>query len=140
MVADILSAPMASVTTPCVMIADTEGRIGWYPTAIIQALQAKGVKLWKHTIPIPPAPPPPRSEPPHNQADWLTVTEAARLHLADVDGLTIARATDKVSRACSRGRLRSVGFGTARRIDPSDFASWRLRQRERDLGRSDEID
>lgn len=69
---------------------------------------------------------------------WLTVSDAARLHLDDVAGLDLPQAKSRIHYACERGRIRSVGTGRDRRIDPVSLNAWRLAQRERDLDRADE--
>ena len=68
---------------------------------------------------------------------WLTVTQAARKHLNDVDGITITRAKNKIYYACRHRLIQSHGFGHDRRIDPVSFGNWRLTQREKNLKRCD---
>lgn len=72
------------------------------------------------------------------EQEWLTVAEAAKQHLNDVDGLTYSVAKAKISRACNAGKIRSRGVGPQRRIDPGSFAEWRLHERERNLASYDE--
>jgi hypothetical protein len=68
----------------------------------------------------------------------LTVTEAAELLLNDVPKLTLKKAQSRVSDAANKKRFRTNGRkGTARRIEPSSLAQWRLNQRDRDLDKED---
>lgn len=72
------------------------------------------------------------------ESRWLTTSEAARAHIADVDGLTIEAARMAVKRAADAGDFESEGRGRDRRIDPVSFGAWRLRRRELNLARCDE--
>lgn len=65
--------------------------------------------------------------------EWLSVTEAAQEHVADIDGLGLPTAKATVSRAAARGDFKSAGRGHTRRIEPSSFREWRLRRREKAL-------
>lgn len=111
-------------------LTDAEGRLFLVPAATVNALRLAGLSSVTVTIGL-------TSEPPQR---WLTVTEAARQHLDDVDGLTLTVAKAKVSRACREGKIASTGEGTARRIDPTSLAAWRLAERERNLERADEAE
>jgi hypothetical protein len=77
-----------------------------------------------------------RADPSQTQPEWLTVTEAAKRHLDDVDGMTLARAKVKISRACEAGLIIARGRGRDRRVDPVSLDSWRLTERERDLNQA----
>jgi hypothetical protein len=68
---------------------------------------------------------------------WLTVQQAAALHVADVDELDLGKAKARISAAASRGKFQTNGAkGPARRIEPTSFAKWRLLQRDRNLNRA----
>lgn len=69
---------------------------------------------------------------------WHTTTEAARLHMTDVDGLTIDAARMAIRRGAEHNEFTSQGTGRDRRIDPVTFDAWRLRRRELDLARDNE--
>ena len=69
---------------------------------------------------------------------WLRVTDAGRLLLSDVSGITLAQAKARVTKAANEGKFRTNGeTGHARRIDPDSFSTWRLEQREKDLAAYD---
>jgi hypothetical protein len=114
-----------------VQLADTDGYVVLVPAVRVENLRARGVPFISVTIPIPggaaAAPPMPSA------GDWLTVTQAAQQHLADVDDTTMTTAKSKISRACDQGALTCSGRGQHRRIEPHSFAAWRLRQREQHL-------
>ena len=86
--------------------------------------------------------------PPAGPPGWLTVTEAATLHLADLPPTIgeeerearLATARAAVSRACGRGFIRCTGKGRDRRIDPESLPAWRLARREAMLARDDRRD
>jgi hypothetical protein len=86
--------------------------------------------------------------PPTEPPGWLTVSEAAALHMADMppakgrDGVAkrLATARAAVSRACGRGFIRCTGKGRDRRIDPESLPAWRLARREAMLARDDRRD
>jgi len=120
--------PETTAPTHYVELADTEGRLVLLPRATIDAMLAAGRTSLTMTISLTAEPPQP----------WLTVTEAAKQHLEDVDGITLAVAQAKVSRACREGKIVSTSEGTLRRIDPVSFAAWRLGERERNLRKCDE--
>lgn len=122
------SIPETTAPTHYVELADSEGRLVLLPRAMVDAMLTAGRTSISMTISL-------TSEPPQ---PWLTVTAAAKLHLDDVDGITLAVAQAKVSRACREGTIVSTGEGTLRRIDPTSFAAWRLRERERNLSQADE--
>lgn len=83
-------------------------------------------------------------QPKHEQPgirECLTVTEAARQHLGDVDGLTLTAARARVTRAANAGEFADNGkSGVHRRIEPQSFAAWRLKQRERALDEVDDLE
>ena len=106
-------------------LVDVEGRLILLPAATVWAMRARGLSSITLTVSLDGAPPRP----------WLTVSEAARLHCDDVDGMTIPRAKVRISRACSRGEVVATGEGVARRIEPTSFDAWRLKEREKDLDR-----
>ncbi len=71
-------------------------------------------------------------------AEWLRVTDAGRLLLSDVSGLTLPQAKARVTKAANEGKISTNGkTGHARRIDPDSFSTWRLEQREKDLAAYD---
>lgn len=73
------------------------------------------------------------------EAMWLTVTEAAKKYLRDVDGLNLNKAKGRVSIAATRGEFETNGKkGQARRIEPNSFAAWQLDERNRNLDAEDE--
>lgn len=78
---------------------------------------------------------------PHPEAatpKWLTVTQAAAMHVDDVDDLSFAKAKARISKAATECLFKTNGKkGQARRIDRDSFSRWRLAQREKNL---DEVD
>jgi len=71
-------------------------------------------------------------------AEWLRVTDAGRLLLSDISGITLSRAKALVSKAANEGKIRTNSkTGHARRIDPDSFSTWRLEQRAKDLAAYD---
>jgi len=68
----------------------------------------------------------------------MSVTEAAELLLRDLPILDLGKARSRISMAASRDEFRSEGSRRDRRIDPDSFASWRLKQRDRDLDAEEE--
>ena len=69
--------------------------------------------------------------------EWLTVTQAAELLMHDVLGLELTKARSRISTAAGRKEFQFSGDRKDRRIEPNSFASWRLRQRDRDLDDED---
>lgn len=114
---------------------------------LVELVTAEGVPIWvspgtaaawlaaarERTITVSqPAPPP---EPPA-APNWITVGEAARRHLADVDDLTLGTAKTKISRAASAGHIATNGEkGNARRLESDSVDAWRLAEREKELDR-----
>ncbi|MCC7409832.1 MAG: hypothetical protein IT442_17330 [Phycisphaeraceae bacterium] len=78
---------------------------------------------------------------PHPDAttlQWLTVSDAAKLHLEDVDGLTFERAKGRISMAATKGCFKTNDRkGNSRRIDRNSFFRWRLEQRDQNLDNYD---
>ena len=78
--------------------------------------------------------------PAKNETDhenWLTVTEAAELLAHDLPGLNIRKARSRISTAAGRKEFKFTGDRKDRRIEPTSFDAWRLRQRDRDLNEED---
>lgn len=122
--------PETSAPTQYVQLADSLGRLILIPAATVQALIAAGLESISLDVPLPGA---------RQGGEWLTVTEAARLHLGDLPGISLENAKSKISRACESGKIRSRGERTLRRIDPISFDAWRLAQREADCDRHEEV-
>lgn len=120
--------PETTAPTHYVELTDREGRLVLLPLATVRSLRSVGQTSITMTIDL-------TSEP---SQPWLTVTEAARLHLEDVDGMTLERAKVKICRACEQGIVLSNGKGIQRRIEPNSLAAWRLKERERNLA-ADEL-
>ena len=114
--------------TQYVPVTDDAGRHFLIPRSTYEHDIGRGVTSYPTTMHLKPAEPP---------KPWLTVTDAAKAHLDDIDGMTLETAKMRVSRAASRQHFDSRGEGRERRIDPLGFAAWRLRERERVL---DELD
>lgn len=112
-------------------LADADGRLVLLPTATVDALRGQGLTSIAITVSLIPSAPP---------RAWITLTEAARLHCDDVDGMNMNHAKVKISRALERGKLPSEGVGTARRLEPNAFDAWRLKERERCLAKTDDDD
>jgi hypothetical protein len=110
-------------------LTDTEGRLVLLPAATVEHFRKRGAAAITLTIPL--------DDQAVDDGGWLTVTEAARLHVDDVDGMNLAAARTKISRACDAGRIVSIGECRRRRIEPKDFAAWRLHEREKNLDRAD---
>lgn len=129
-VADAIVCPETSAVTHFVELADAEGRLILLPAATVRALRAIGQSSITVTVSLTSDPAQP----------WLTVTEAARLHMTDVDGMTLEVAKAKVSRACRTDRFACEGEGSRRRIEPRTFDAWRLSERERNLDAADDAE
>lgn len=71
-------------------------------------------------------------------ADWLSVPDAARLHLEDIPGQTLAAVKMAIRRAIEEGRIRHNGKeGHDRRLDPESVDAFRLRRIKADLDAND---
>ena len=127
---------MAATDTPrthaeieFVQLADSEGRLLLLPTATVEHYLAAGVALLNLSVNL---------QPDRAPREWLTATEAAKLHLSDVDGMTLQRAQVRITRACAAGHLIFDGTSTRRRIEPNSLDSWRLAAREKNLDKTDD--
>ncbi len=109
-------------------LTDSQGILLLIPAATLAHYQALGLTRLHFDVCI--------GDNPDRQG-WLTVTQAARQHLEDVPGMTLAQATAKISRACDTQKILASGNGRDRRIEPTSFDAWRLAQRERELDRAD---
>jgi hypothetical protein len=118
----------ASANIAVTELLDAEGRLFLVPTALVSTWQAQGLDTVTVTIRLNAAKP---------ARPWLTVSEAARLHIDDVDGMNLHRAIVKISRACNAGRIASEGAAFKRRLEPNSLDAWRLAEREKDLARAD---
>ena len=87
--------PDTSAPTQYVQLADSLGRLILIPAATVQALLAAGLESISLDVPLPGA---------RQGGEWLTVTEAARLHLGDLPGISLENAKSKISRACESGK------------------------------------
>lgn len=123
--------PQMSAVANFYQLSDDHGRLVLLPTATVDALRGQGLTSIAITVSLIPAAPP---------RAWITLTEAARLHCDDVDGMSVNSARVKISRALERGKLPAEGSGTARRIEPNAFDAWRLKERERCLAKSEDDD
>lgn len=112
---------VAEVRAPVhlICLADPEGRPGWFLESTIQQLRARGLS----SIPGPFA-----FDMTKTPDDWLTVTQVAEMHRADLLGMTLKWAVNKVSRACGTGSLESQGKGPDRRIAPNNARAWCQKQ------------
>lgn len=111
-----------------VPLTDSRGVLVLIPGPVLAHYRSLGIKTLHLEVPL---------DSDTSRTGWLTVTEAAREHLEDVDGITLAQATAKISRACDRQKILASGHGRDRRIEPTSFGAWRLAQRERELDRTD---
>jgi hypothetical protein len=76
--------------------------------------------------------------PPPAEPSWLTVTEAARLVMADFPHLDIAPAKVRVTRAANAGQVATNSrTGRHRRLERQSLDAWRLAERDRDLAREE---
>lgn len=131
----VFSIPETTAPTHYVELADSEGRLVLLPRAMVDAMRAAGRTTISMTIGLTAEPSPP----------WLSVTEAAELHLEDLPPAQDERERHKqlltaranISRACSEGKIACVGEGPARRVNPNSLAAWRLMQRDRYLRDAD---
>jgi len=108
-------------------LSDDQGRLVLLPKAVVTALRRAGMASVNLTVSL-------NDEAPRK---WLTLSEATRAHLDDVDGITPNSAKVKIYRACKKGEFISEGAGSDRRIEPNSFEAWRLKEREVDLDRCD---
>ena len=122
-----VSLPKTCANVEFVQLADVEGRLVLIPEPAYRQLVATADGMLTIHIPVG-----------KDTVEWLTVTEAAKAHLDDVDGLTLPIAKARISRACDSGQIVHVGRGTKRRIEPTSFAAWRLKEREKNLNRLDD--
>lgn len=121
------SVPETTALAHFVELADAEGRLLLLPVATVDVMLAAGITSLDLRVSLIGEP----TEAP------LTITEAARLHLDDVDGMTMATAKAKISRACRERKMISTGSGSSRRINPTSLRVWRLAERERNLSQSE---
>ena len=78
------------------------------------------------------------ARPPVPKQDWLRVTDGAALLRKDLPGLDLKKAKARVSWAAQVGKFQTNGKSrNERRIEPVNFNSWRLEQRDRDLDKED---
>ncbi len=113
-----------------VEVADTEGRVYYVHQSSYLAHWAAGRETLTPTIVMAPR---------TTRVGGLRVTDAARQHLDDIDGITLDQAKSKISYACRMGAIASTGQGMNRRIDPTSFGKWRLDERTADLAERDEL-
>lgn len=124
-------------TEELVCVTDFAGVVGYFPRSTIERWRALGRAIVDYKIVIDETRLNDSTEP-ENATSWLTVTEAARLHLDDVDGICLGTAKGKISRACDKNDITSNGkTGRHRLIDPISLNAWRLNQREMNLDRAD---
>lgn len=100
-------------------VATKSGHVVWVPALTIEAIASAGGETLE--VEITPT------------EKWLTVTEAAKEHASDIDGMTFSHAKVAISRAATQGGFKSRGTGRSRLIDPVSLRAWRLQQRERNL-------
>ena len=105
-------------------LADMDGYLVLLPAARVSALLARGVTSITSTISLIPDKPP---------REWITLAEAARRHVDDVDGLDVECARYRIARAIKAGKIDAKGEGTHRRIEPDNFDAWCLAQRKKNL-------
>jgi hypothetical protein len=74
------------------------------------------------------------------KSGWHTATAAAKLLMRDIPDLNLAKARSRISTAAGKGEFKSYGTRRDRRIEPTSFDAWRLKQRDRDLEQEDEED
>lgn len=137
--------PETTALSHFVELADSQGRLVLLPRVMVDTMRTTGQTSIALTINL--TAEPQQARPTGFIAEtrttvesprpWLTVSEAARLHLNDVDGITLAAAKVKISRACQQGKIISTGEGFRRRIDPVSLDAWRLAERERNLADED---
>ncbi len=122
------SIPHTCAEAQFVQVADSEGRLLLMPTAMVNHFLATGISSLNLTVSL---------QPDKAAQPWLSITEAARCCLDDIDGMTLEKAKARISRACGDGRIQFKGSGTNRRVEPDSFAAWRLAARESDLKKVD---
>jgi len=122
-------AVLTTASIDFIPLTDSRGILVLIPAVVFEHCRAVGMATLHLDVPI---------DVSGSRPGWLTVTEAARQHLEDIDGITLGQATAKISRACDARKILAVGHGRERRIDPVSFGAWRLAQRERELDRADE--
>jgi hypothetical protein len=125
---DFLEASLTQASIEFVQLTDSQGILLLIPAAIVAHYKALGMSRLHFDVSIGNSP---------AREGWLTVTQAARQHLEDIPGMTLAQATAKISRACDTHKILSGGHGRDRRIEPTSFDAWRLAQRDRELDRAD---
>ena len=108
-------------------LTDAEGRLILLPAATVDHFRQAGHSTVTLTIALDPGRPARPARP------WLTLREAATLHVTDVDGMNLHRAEVKIGRACDSGAVKSERIGQKRRIEPDSLDAWRLAERERNL-------
>ena len=76
---------------------------------------------------------------PPDYSNWLTVTDVAKLLIADMSCDDFIRAKARVSTAANRGTIRTNGRkGEARLLEPISVNAWRLTQRDKISDAADE--
>ena len=71
-------------------------------------------------------------------SEWVTVTEAGKMLVTDVSGITLDQAKARVSKAATAKKFITNGKkGQGRLIDLGSFTIWRMEQREKDLAAYD---
>ena len=116
--------PPTRAETQYEQLCDSEGRLILLPSAMVALFRAMGMASLTVTVSLGAA---------ESVEPWLTLTQAAQRHLDDVDGMTFSKARMRITRACASGAIVSRAERSARRIDPTSFAAWRLKAREGNL-------
>lgn len=131
--------PDAIAPTQWTHVVDDAGRVWLAPTATVEHFLSQGITSIPIIVKF--AAPAAASRP------LMTLTEAARAHLADMPPVgdteaeqrrALNRARVRVSRACDRGEILGRWMSGKRLIDPTSLDAWRLKMRERELAAEDE--
>lgn len=108
-------------------LSDDQGRLFLFPSAALDAVRATGITTLTLTIPLCVS----------EEPQWLTLSDAARLHESDVDGMTFDKARSRIRRAIDCGQIHTVDCDGARKIDFDSLSAWRLKAREHNLDEDD---
>lgn len=112
-------------------LTDENGRLVLVPEATVKFFLDQGIRRLKIELVFP-------RDAASTGRPWLTIGKAIEIHRMDMGGIPFTSAQARVRRACASGRIRAVGSGRDRRVDPDSFDAWRLARRDADLDAEDE--
>ena len=121
--------PRTDASSTFEQLSDSEGRLVLLPASTVGHFRALGIESLTITVGLNPAIPP---------APWHSFSDAARMLVDVVSGLSLSGAKSRVLRACDAGKIMCRGDGFDRKIEPNNLSAWLMEQRNRDLDRQDD--